>query len=994
MDQANPPGILHLSTFLPDHEHEPRLSAMQPQELVETASKAHDLLVNSSTPRPHTVERIPLPDRQSETVDQDDDEDLYLATPRASSQQVKPDLIRSSLQPQLACTLGATGHELPLKASPGRLGRTMLPSDNDQPSHYPVVAISQAKHASDARVAAGTGAQATARSEDLKRKARQHSASRSSKRPKTDARSAVEHDRSSESNRAHDVNVAKGEFALPVTPPRPKGSSSRMEPRTVPRGRPTNPNGEQNPARTAREGSTAAQYIKPKASLATKDMEGDQNGLSITVNQHHGTRLSGVCEGTPEQSDAVSQLSARKTADVNWQTATRADTAEIKRPISTNRKEMPADNIPSIVARRAESVQAAASVAERQLRMLKYTDIDENEVSRDSVSSMALALSTTAGALEIPELQTVQRRTTAPSESSVMPVQINPCPDTVMPNENEEAETMAVQLEDQVVLQSPPNREDGSRLLEAVGVGLGRPAGEDGRGSDITQEAMDKEDDPSGSQATFSKPVTPAHLAAQLYGALSGVLSVVHLQRKSVPTMPTALELKTKRHSRTGVNLKTLFENRSSLTLSNNPTATSHRSELIGAPKSPSPKPTPLHLQSRPNTTHRITIFKPEQGLDKHKSSRTHASVSNNKANGKKRVSSAVPRTPIKKSKQKPQSKMTGEAHTIRSVTRREKDPDRLPQLISFSAKGPRNQGLRSSDRKRVLHVPAQDNQDLAGTRKVWQKLEERATNANEGRSDTILTPQDRRDSNIATPGRSQRKKAISGDRVAWETSRVVQPEPHQDRDVLSTEDKLVFPGPGVIASSQSSKVDENGSPLSHPQATRIQVNIAPQGQAEKMAVCLEDITLGYLEIQEPPQNRPQEPEELARHHEKAHCIQNRSGKHRLSSPDARSNVLDTVELHAFEPNGRLVNVVTETVVKSAMPQDPFTSRKTERPTSFLKMLRRVSRRSGSTKEQSPKYTGAQKTHTSQLSVPSFDNLDQTPEGDYTRESRQRKQVY
>lgn len=58
------------------------------------------------------------------------------------------------------------------------------------------------------------------------------------------------------------------------------------------------------------------------------------------------------------------------------------------------------------------------------------------------------------------------------------------------------------------------------------------------------------------------------------------------------------------------------------------------------------------------------------------------------------------------------------------------------------------------------------------------------------------------------------------------------------------------------------------------------------------------------------------------------------------SSPNAPSQILADFTAHRVQPGGRFVNVETESIVKPSVPQDPFTGSVRRRPSTFMERLR------------------------------------------------------
>ncbi|KAL8946299.1 MAG: hypothetical protein Q9222_007283 [Ikaeria aurantiellina] len=1082
-----------VSTSLPGQgqEHQPtkqmQLNDVQPKNLVATAARARDLLIDSSKPRLHTAVKDAIvggSEDQNRAI-----ADLVLMPAHAVELAQKfPSRSMSAYNSRSSKDMSAAGdatsgsgvlnqNDAQALAQPdlnGKLSRKMRLVNDNEPSQLPLVADKQSRPTPQAGIARTMQVPATPGSIHLKRKARQYPASRSSKRPKNDTIGVIENARSNESNGTRDIETAHDEFDIPATPPGPKRRRPQMEPVAVAKGKSNKSKRSKNATakvqRTRRD-SKATNSLKPKAAPAIKKIEGDQNGSSVAASQHKGMSSREVSVGAQEQPHVAPQNTAGRAEVAELETGNRANTTRVRKPQATNSEKAPAKQIPSINSRRGGNVRAAAMVARKQMRMLEDEDIEHDELSQDPTSSMALALDSAAAVPQKSEPKMVQRLAISPSELNVVPAVVNDHEDTLVLDRHDEAEGITIQLQDLIVLPILEEPEYESGPLEAVAVGLSGHAQDGTSRNEVIREAETNEQEDRGdhASASSSRPLDPAHFATSLSSALSGVLDVKQLQPKPIAKTPKTHGLKTKQHSDTEVDLKTQMQKQSipvdpyatttafwneacqasiedrgdllrcSDRLSHPPaeaentsrladpriedskakakskakrqteeshpetyvisSGTSQESESIRSRKGLSPKPTPQPQQSRPKALQHTSKSTPEQISNELKATMSRSLGPSEHASSKRRASSSTKQTPIKRLKLQPQANMTGEGNNANVVNEAGKDPDRIPQIISFSAKGPRNQGLRSTDRKLMSDFRAQDNEEPDGKRGMVEKQGLHTTELMEVTSNTVFTPKDQRGSNVATVDRSGRKRVTSSDPLSWESLEVAQPQRDEARNTLLLEDEDSAQGFGLNIISQSSRVDENGSPLPNPQATRTKVKPTRQDQGKKRVngsndiECFlpdEDITLVHHDHQKILPSRLQELDRSATRKKKVDFIQSGSSKHRLSSPNAPSMFLDEIEPHTVESDGRLVNVETEAVLKAAIPQDPFTSRATTRPTGFLEMLRRVSRNNG-TNEQTPKHTEVGKKQDLQPSKP-VEDPDKTLVEDSVSESGKRKQ--
>ena len=250
----------------------------------------------------------------------------------------------------------------------------------------------------------------------------------------------------------------------------------------------------------------------------------------------------------------------------------------------------------------------------------------------------------------------------------------------------------------------------------------------------------------------------------------------------------------------------------------------------------------------------------------------------------------------------------------------------RKSNLISFSARGPRNQGLPSV-----------------------QKPRKSAMTSNE------VNPQDYKEKESGV------KRKWAGEAIA--TARVVK-TPEEKRRKLS----VVIPGahasvarlatgmssPDMLnlsqkPSSQGTRVNENGSPrplAKNPRKSdewaegvlkRLQASeespISHQMEMEDTAGLAEVDGSAYEEVDLPTLSEMPLPDQ---DEEKFSSIR----KQLPSSPTAPSQLLEELTAHRLQPGGKFVNVKTESIVKPSILQDPFSGNVHRRPSSFMDRLR------------------------------------------------------
>ncbi|KAL8705735.1 MAG: hypothetical protein Q9201_001169 [Fulgogasparrea decipioides] len=282
------------------------------------------------------------------------------------------------------------------------------------------------------------------------------------------------------------------------------------------------------------------------------------------------------------------------------------------------------------------------------------------------------------------------------------------------------------------------------------------------------------------------------------------------------------------------------------------------------------------------------------------------------------------------------------------------KDPGRIPQLISFNAKGPRNQGLPPLE---INPVPDNRMESQQETNPKQAHIQNEKREHNEGHLA-------RDDNSEQVPAQTQEHWGFKKARIdkSRDTTAVPQNfsvpasgarQPSKRAQIPLLEHSSLFAEDYALkVSSQSSRVDENGSPLPY-RHTR-QANLSSKRRGDKNDGFSDSENIGPLLVDDEitlihrgddeecePELPVYVPPKAARKHEVA-FIRPSNSKNGPSSPSAPSAMLTEAEAHKVHPLGLLVNMQTDAVIEPSAPQDPFTGQKNQRTNGFLNMLRRA----------------------------------------------------
>ncbi|KAL8840462.1 MAG: hypothetical protein Q9170_001338 [Blastenia crenularia] len=288
-----------------------------------------------------------------------------------------------------------------------------------------------------------------------------------------------------------------------------------------------------------------------------------------------------------------------------------------------------------------------------------------------------------------------------------------------------------------------------------------------------------------------------------------------------------------------------------------------------------------------------------------------------------KRPQDLLDRHQYKKRRLLPQDDQRSRPNTPSSRVR--KDPGRIPQIIGFSAKGPRNQGTA------FLEFVAKAQPQLADHRA----------------DKTTLTP---------TTLDLEDDAALAHNKISslQPRSDVLRQPRSRTREPIPEHSSLFVEDPLPKFSSQNSRVTENGSPmpiqrtLTHRITVQEPENLRLQPLQEDDIDALTDdedeTTFVHLpEDKSPEMELPRHPLSRAVRVKHVGFVESSNSKQGPSSPSAPSVMLTEAEAHTIKPDGKLVNMVTEKVVVPSNPQDPFANTNARSSNGFLAKLRRAS---------------------------------------------------
>lgn len=258
--------------------------------------------------------------------------------------------------------------------------------------------------------------------------------------------------------------------------------------------------------------------------------------------------------------------------------------------------------------------------------------------------------------------------------------------------------------------------------------------------------------------------------------------------------------------------------------------------------------------------------------------------------------------------------------------TRAPLDSDRKPNVISFDSKGPRNQGTVSSRRARPIQVSEDEKPEMCGTFK----------------ENTLKrTIQDFGEDSF---GSVHHHAVFKRPRTSIDVPRTRENAPENPQKLGNSVVKESTQKP----SSQSTRVDENGSPqpMVHSRKigrqisfeTTVQSPVTQQGVKDGHDLCMSMDGLDVLSPGSPFLGDLSAPSASSFRFVASSCI-----KHRPSSPNAPSGTIEEYTAHTVGSSGKFVNVRTDNVVMAIRPPDPFVGIQGNQSNSFIELLRRSS---------------------------------------------------
>lgn len=255
----------------------------------------------------------------------------------------------------------------------------------------------------------------------------------------------------------------------------------------------------------------------------------------------------------------------------------------------------------------------------------------------------------------------------------------------------------------------------------------------------------------------------------------------------------------------------------------------------------------------------------------------------------------------------------------------------RKPNIVHFQSDGPANQGSSSVKKRKG---PAASIAQNTTESQIVTALE---NNNRPGQKKPTL-----RESHVTPPAKRQKTNA-----AAPAIRLAVQKAP-QPNSISQMRTESV-----PLGGSQSSRVDENGSPLPFQHLRNAAVSIP---SAQPITPTTPIHAGSYSDIEkavEPFASEPvgqsatyiptQKPIELSSG-VKSSMVVSLNSKHRPSSPLAPQSIVESLTAHEVEPSGRLIDVHSARVIEPRKPQDPFVDAAQQRPNAFLERLQKATK--------------------------------------------------
>lgn len=263
-------------------------------------------------------------------------------------------------------------------------------------------------------------------------------------------------------------------------------------------------------------------------------------------------------------------------------------------------------------------------------------------------------------------------------------------------------------------------------------------------------------------------------------------------------------------------------------------------------------------------------------------------------------------------------------------------DSNRKPNVISFDSKGPRNQGTVSSRKVKPIQEVEAEQPEMSWTvkdRTLKRKIQDFQDNLSLVQHDAVVK---RPRTSIDVPQTRDKAPQI------------------QKRNISIIKESTQKP------SSQSSRCDENGSPLPFVHSRRMgfqrngrQIlfeNTAQSPDAKEGAQDGYELQdgLGVLNLGLPLQDLSPPPASTFR------IVPSTCTKQRPSSPNAPSSIIEEYTAHKVGSSDKFVNIRTDNVVMAVRPADPFVGIQQNHQNIFMELLRRSSNVDRSTSANAP----------------------------------------
>lgn len=255
-------------------------------------------------------------------------------------------------------------------------------------------------------------------------------------------------------------------------------------------------------------------------------------------------------------------------------------------------------------------------------------------------------------------------------------------------------------------------------------------------------------------------------------------------------------------------------------------------------------------------------------------------------------------------------------------------DINRKSNIIGFDSRGPRNQGTLSSQKPQSTEVPENQTPLPRRTRKQILKRKLQGLDLDTLDLKHVVTT---------------KRQRVSED---------VPQKLEKFHEIAMRRESPARKESGRKTGSQSTRVHPNGSPMPFlhartnalqgpPRHVSIDTTRLADGKQEiddeddffMSGSRLEDLDTGSPSIQANPS-----PSAAS-----VRFISSSSSKHRLTSPNASSGVINGYTAHQVYSRGKFVDIQTENVVMAMRPTDPFLEVEQDSSNSFINRLRRLS---------------------------------------------------